>query len=152
MERVDFYVLAGTDERERWRFACRVIDKAFEAEQRVLVWLDDADAVTRFDELLWTFAQDTFIPHEPLGAASDWEEAPVLLTCPGATPVSPAPPASALPADVIVNLAASIPTERQAVKQLIEIIDAEPSRRDTGRARFRQYRAEGVQPTTHNVG
>ena len=148
MERVDFYVLAGTDERERWRFACRVIDKAFEAEQRVLVWLDDADAVTRFDDLLWTFAQDSFIPHEPLGAASDWEEAPVLLGCPGAPSAGPA---AAQPADVIVNLASSVPAWRAAVKQLIEIIDAEPARRDAGRARFRQYRAEGVQATTHNV-
>ncbi len=148
MERVDFYVLAGTDERERWKFACRVIDKAFEAEQRVLVWLEDADAIARFDDVLWTFAQDSFVPHEPLNAESAWEEAPVLLTCPGARDaglIDSAPP------DVIVNLAASIPSARKAAKQIIEIIDAEPVRRDAGRARFRQYRAEGVEPATHNV-
>jgi DNA polymerase-3 subunit chi len=148
MERVDFYVLTGTDERERWKFACRVIDKAFEAEQRVLVWLDDAEAVARFDDVLWTFAQDSFVPHEPLGAESDWEESPVLLTCPGArgsARVDAAPP------DVLLNLAGSIPPARKAARQVIEIIDAEPARRDAGRARFRQYRAEGVEPTTQNV-
>jgi DNA polymerase-3 subunit chi len=148
MERVDFYVLAGTDERERWKFACRVIDKAFAAEQRVLVWLENADAVAGFDDVLWTFAQDSFVPHEPLGAESDWEEAPVLLTCPGAPNTGLIEQA---PADVVVNLAASMPSPRKAARQVIEIIDAEPSRRDAGRARFRQYRAEGVEPTTHNV-
>lgn len=148
MERVDFYVLAGTDERERWKFACRVIDKAFEAEQRVLVWLEDAEAIARFDDLLWTFAQDSFVPHEPLGAESDWDEAPVLLTCPGARNAGLI---EATPPDVIVNLAASIPPARKSAKQIIEIIDAEVARRDAGRARFRQYRAEGVQPDTHNV-
>jgi DNA polymerase-3 subunit chi len=148
MERVDFYVLGGTDERERWKFACRVIDKAFEAEQRVLVWLDDADAVTGFDDLLWTFAQDSFVPHEPLGAESDWEEAPVLLTCPGARSTGLL---DAAPPDVILNLAGSIPTGRKSARQIIEIIDAEPARRDAGRARFRQYRTEGVEPTTQNV-
>ena len=148
MERVDFYVLAGTDERERWKFACRVIDKAFEAEQRVLVWLDNAAAVTSFDELLWTFAQDSFVPHEPLTADSDWEAAPVQISCPGARGtglVESAPP------DVIVNLAGSIPGGRASARQIIEIIDAEPARRDAGRARFRQYRAEGVEPTSNNV-
>jgi DNA polymerase-3 subunit chi len=148
MERVDFYVLAGNDERERLKFACRVVDKAFEAEQRVLVWLDDANAVKTFDDLLWTFAQDSFVPHEPLGAESDWEASPVLLSCPGArggTLLERAPP------DVIVNLAASLPGGRQTARQVIEVIDAEPARRDAGRARFRQYRAEGVAPTTQNV-
>jgi DNA polymerase-3 subunit chi len=148
MERVDFYVLTGSDERERWKFACRVIDKAFEAEQRVLVWLEDAGTVASFDEVLWTFAQDSFVPHEPLAAESNWEESPVLLTCPGARGaglIDSAPP------DVILNLAASIPSPRKSAKQIIEIIDAEPARRDAGRARFRQYRAEGVEPTTQNV-
>jgi len=148
MERVDFYVLTGSDERERWKFACRVIDKAFEAEQRVLVWLDDADSVARFDDVLWTFAQDSFVPHEPLGAESDWEECPVLLTCPGARGTGLIDSA---PADVIVNLANSAPAARKSAKQLIEVIDADPTRRDSGRARFRQYRGEGVEPTTHNV-
>jgi len=148
MERVDFYVLAGTDERERLKFACRVLDKAFEAEQRVLVWLDDAAAVQAFDDLLWTFAQDSFVPHEPLCAESDWEEAPVLLTCPGARGaelLERAPP------DVVVNVAGSLPPTRKSAKQVIEVIDAEPARRDAGRTRFRQYRAEGVEPTTHTV-
>lgn len=148
MERVDFYVLAGHDERERLRFACRVLDKAFEAEQRVLVWLDDAAAVKLFDDLLWTFAQDSFVPHEPLGAESDWEESPVLLSCPGAragTLLERAPP------DVVLNVASSIPPARQGARQVIEVIDADPARREAGRARFRQYRAEGVEPTTQTV-
>src|SRR5262245_44427080 len=140
MERVDFYVLSGSDERERQKFACRVLDRAFEAEQRVLVWLDDAPAVKAFDDLIWTFAQDSFVPHEPPGNASDWEESPVLLGCPGATGgalLERAPP------DVILNLAGSIPGGRKTARQIIEVIDAEASRRDAGRARFRQYRAEG---------
>ena len=54
MQRVDFYILDSADARERLKFACRVIEKAFEAEQRVLVCFDsDADAGS-FDDLLWT--------------------------------------------------------------------------------------------------
>jgi DNA polymerase III subunit chi len=143
VERADFYVLEGSDARERLKFACRIVDKAFGAEQRVLVWLDDAAAVQLFDDLLWTFAQDSFIPHEPVGAESNWEDSPVLLSC-GATP-----PAGA---QVLINLSAGVPAAAQGSARVIEIIDADPARRQAGRARFKQYRELGVEPATHNIG
>jgi len=142
MERADFYVLESSDARERLKFACHVIDKAFGAEQRVLVWFDDAAALHSFDDLLWTFAQDSFIPHEPVGPESNWEDSPVLLSC------AASPPAGA---EVLVNLATSVPALASNARQVIEIIDADPARRQAGRARFRQYRELGVTPTTHNV-
>jgi len=143
VERADFYVLEGSDARERLKFACRVVDKAFGAEQRVLVWLEDAAALQSFDDLLWTFAQDSFIPHEPVSPESNWEDAPVLLSC-GA----PAPPG----VDVLINLAERVPPAASGAARVIEIIDADPARRQAGRVRFKQYRDQGVEPTTHNIG
>ena len=143
MQRVDFYVLEGSDARERLRFACRVIDKAFGAEQRVLVCFDNASELASFDDLLWTFAQDSFVPHEPLGAESDWEETPVLLSA-GAAPKSPA--------DVIVNLSAAVPAECGKSASVIEIIDSDAARRQAGRVRYKQYKELGVEPATHKVG
>jgi DNA polymerase-3 subunit chi len=143
MQRVDFYVLEGSDARERLRFACRIIDKAFEAEQRVLVCFDNAAELTSFDDLLWTFAQDSFVPHEPLSAESDWDETPVLLSN-GLAPT--------MPADVVVNLGSAVPTAAAASVSVIEIIDADASRRQAGRVRYKQYREMGVEPTTHKLG
>ena len=143
MERADFYVLEGSDARERLKFACRVIDKAFGAEQHVLVWLDDAAALQSFDDLLWTFAQDSFVPHEPVGAESTWEDSPVLLSC------SAAPPAGV---DVLINLSGAVPPAAQGAARVIEIIDGDPTRRQAGRERFKHYRALGVEPATHNCG
>ncbi len=48
-ERADFYVLEGSDARERLRFACRVIAKAVDADMRVLVWCSDAAELAAFD-------------------------------------------------------------------------------------------------------
>jgi DNA polymerase-3 subunit chi len=142
MERVDFYVLAGSDARERLKFACRIIDKAFNAELRVLVWSEDAATLTSVDDLLWTFAQDSFVPHEALTPESNWEDSPVLLSG-GAMPPSPA--------DVIVNLGTTVPPGIDQVARVIEIIDGDDSRRQAGRVRFKQYRDKGVEPTTHNL-
>jgi DNA polymerase-3 subunit chi len=143
LERADFYVLAGSDSRERWKFACREIERAFLAEERVLVCFDAADELERFDELLWTFADRSFVPHEPVTAESDWEESPVLLSA-GAAP--PSPP------QLIVNLAAAVPAAAAGAARVVEIVDDEPARRQAGRERFRQYRAMGVEPTTHQPG
>lgn len=143
MPSVDFYVLEGGDGRERLRFGCQIIAKAFEAEKRVLVCLDSATDLTAFDDLLWTFAQDSFVPHEPLSATSDWDETPVLLTT---SRVPPTPP------DVLVNLSQQIPAATQGVERVIEVIDGDEARRQSGRVRFKQYRERGVEPQTHKLG
>lgn len=143
MERADFYVLAGSNSRDRWKFACQQIEQAFLADERVLVWFDNADELATFDDLLWTFADRSFVPHEPVGAESDWEETPVLLSA-GALP--PSPP------QLIVNLSGNVPAGAASAARVIEIIDDDASRRQAGRERFRQYRALGVEPVTHKPG
>jgi DNA polymerase-3 subunit chi len=143
MTRVDFYVLESADARERLKFACRVIDKAFAAEQRVLVCFDSDGDATSFDDLLWTFAQDSFVPHELLNADSDWEETPVLL--------SAGQPARSAP-DVVVNLGTAVPASAQSATAVIEIVDADAARRQAGRLRYKQYKELGVEPVTHKLG
>jgi DNA polymerase-3 subunit chi len=143
LERADFYVLESSDARERWKFACLEIEKAFLADERVLVWFDSQTDLAAFDELLWTFADRSFVPHEPLTAESDWEETPVLLS---------AAQSPAAPAQLIVNLAGGMPPGLAAAGRVVEIIDADAGRRQAGRVRFKQYRDAGIEPVTHKVG
>jgi DNA polymerase-3 subunit chi len=141
--RAEFHVLDGSDARARWKFACQRVEESFLAERRVLVWLDnDADAAA-CDDLLWTFADRSFVPHELVGDASDWEETPVLLA-------SSRQPAS--PAQVIVNLGTDVPPGAAQAELVVEIIDADPGRRQAGRARFRRYRELGIEPVTLQPG
>lgn len=133
-------MLEGSDARARWRFACAEIEKAFLAEERVLVWLDSESEVAAFDDLLWTFADRSFIPHEPVSSASAWDETPVLLS---AAEMPAAPP------QVIVNLASALPPGVEQARRVVEIVDGDAARRQAGRQRFKQYRALGVEPVTH---
>jgi DNA polymerase III subunit chi len=143
VERADFYVLEGSDSRQRWRFACQQIEKAFLAEERVLVWLDNDADVAAFDDLLWTFADRSFIPHEALSADSDWDETPVLLSAGREPPTAP---------QVIVNLATASPPGLERVIRIVEVVDADAARRQSGRLRFKHYRTLGVEPVTHKPG
>ena len=139
--RADFYVLAEGGAAERLRVACRIAEKAYLAGQTVLVWHDDRDELAQFDELLWRLSDTSFVPHEWADAGRD---APVLLSA-GTAPAGPV--------EVLINLASAAepPPAAASVERIAEIIDAEPARREAGRARFRAYRQLGCEPVTHTL-
>ncbi len=139
--RVDFYVIEDASPRARLRTACRVVEKAYLAGQTVLVWHTEAEELRDFDELLWTFSDGSFVPHEALTAAG-FESAPVLLS-------AGTPPPGAV--DVLVNLAADVPPCADVAARVAEFIDGDPARRQAGRARFRVYKDRGLQPATHTL-
>ena len=68
--RVDFYVLSEASAAARLKVACRIAEKAYLAAQSVLLWHSDRAELETLDELLWTFADTSFVPHEWLGAVS----------------------------------------------------------------------------------
>lgn len=141
--RVDFYVLAADDAHARLTFACRIAEKVCLAGQRLYIWVEDAAALQALDELLWTFGDGSFVAHETYADAAQWQDTPVLL---GQT----AQPAGSF--DVLLNLGATVPAAADTAARVVEIIDANPQRRHTGRERFRHYRERGVEPATHHIG
>lgn len=143
MPQVDFYVTDAADGDARLQLACRVTEKAYLAGLRLLVWCQAGDELARFDELLWTFADRSFVPHETLVAADAPIEAPVVLSA-GIEPID-------LP-DAVLNLDADIPPIALRAARVLEFIDGEATRRAAGRERFRRYREQGLDPNTHKVG
>jgi DNA polymerase-3 subunit chi len=146
MPRVDFYVLASADPAVRLRFACRLVEKAWLLEHRVRVQFDPGDEAAAFDDLLWTFADRSFVPHERLAADGK----------------APVPAASVVIADgdgngpddrdLLVNLAGGVPAQYQGYARIAEVVDADDARRRSGRERFRYYREQGIEPQTHEMG
>jgi DNA polymerase III subunit chi len=138
--RVDFYVLEETAAAARLRLACRLAEKAYLASQRVLIWHRERAELEALDELLWTFADGSFVPHEWLTSNSQTAaEAPVLLS-------AGEPPAGAC--DFVVNLAPDPPPFLKLTRRIAEIVDADETRRRAGRARFKAYRELGIEPGT----
>jgi DNA polymerase III subunit chi len=139
--RIDFYVSDAAGADVRLRLACRVAEKAYLANQKVVVLLDDAEALRRFDELLWTFGDGSFVPHDTVSAASTCH-APVALTT-GPLPVDHA--------DVLLNLAGTLPPAYEKFARVAEFLDGRPEVRAAGRERFKAYRGKSLEPQTHNV-
>jgi len=140
--RVDFYVIEDASGSARLKLACKLAEKAYLAAQTALVWHTDPNELRAFDDMLWTFMDGSFVPHEMLGPGSSIGDTPVLLSA-GVTPPQDV--------DIIINLAADLPACIDRTRRVAEIIDGDDARRRAGRARFKTYRDLGIQPASHNI-
>ena len=140
--RVDFYIIDESSAAARLKLACRLAEKAYLAAQTALVWHTDPEELKAFDDMLWTFMDGSFVPHEMLTARASTDETPVLLSS------GTAPSADV---DIIINLAPDVPGCLSRTRRVAEIIDGDDSRRRAGRARFKAYRDLGIQPASHNI-
>jgi DNA polymerase III subunit chi len=146
--RVDFYVMEGAAAAARLKLACRLAEKAYLASQRALIWHTDRTELEALDELLWTFADGSFVPHEWLTSngfprvSETSAQVPVLLS-------AGSPPAQAF--DFVINLATDPPPFLHLTRRIAEIIDGDEGRRRAGRVRFKAYRELGIEPTTHTL-
>jgi DNA polymerase-3 subunit chi len=139
--RIDFYVSDEAGDAARLRLACRFAEKAYLARQRVVVYADAA-LLPRVDEMLWTFGDGSFVPHDTVTRDGAPCEAPVALTT-GALPEGAA--------DVLINLASVVPPFFEKFTRVAEFLDARPEVRTAGRERFKAYRGKSIDPQTHNV-
>jgi DNA polymerase-3 subunit chi len=137
MTRVDFYILPGADPRAREATACRITEKAWRLGHRVYLLTDSEEQARRLDDLLWTFKQGSFVPHEIHPGAD--AEAPVLVG-------HGAPPEGM--SDVLVNLATEVPAGFERFARVAEFVDEDAAVKQAGRVRFRQYREAGIQLET----
>ena len=142
-ERVDFYVLKSAAAKQRWAFACRLTEKAYLKDLKIVIVNDTLADAQALDELLWTFNDRSFIPHKVCVDAESMDPA---------TPVHLTVDSSALPAaDLLVNLAQQLPPQLERYARIAEIIDADEERRRTGRERFKAYRDRKLAMETHQI-
>lgn len=142
-ERVDFYVLKNANPRARHVFACRLTEKAYSKQLRVLLLAADAAQARELDELLWTFDDGAFVPHQVLEAGAEPDPlTPVNICLDVQSPVDAA---------LALNLAGQDPDSLARFARIAEIVDEDPERRRLGRERFKAYRERQITLETHQL-
>lgn len=143
MSRVDFYVLSQEGPDARLRIACRLVEKAFEQGIRVYVQTSSLTDAQRLDDLLWTFNDRSFIPHEIVqGNAASHERVAVLLGD---------APAPASHRQLLINLTNALPEDPDGFERIAEIVDMDPQNKRLSRERYKLYRERGWQLESHNL-
>ena len=141
MPRADFYLIAKPRFLgEPLKLVCELARRAYDANQWTLVLARDAAQAEALDELLWSFDEDAYIPHQIAGTDEEDELTPVLIAAPDVDV-----PARAL----VINLrdaAFEGPCER-----VLEVVPADASAREPLRERWKQYKARGFELNKHEM-
>ncbi len=139
--RVDFYLISDEKPQANWLFACKLLEKAYHRGHRIFVICEDQQDAHQLDELLWTYKDDSFIPHNLQGEGPE------------------PPPAVQIGYqqeprgfdDILMNMSSSIPIFHQKFNRLIEIIGFDEPSKEAARLRFREYRKLGYEIHTHQM-
>jgi DNA polymerase-3 subunit chi len=140
-ERVDFYVLGSGGGKQRLTFACRLAEKAYLRDLSVVLLSQTPEDGAALDELLWTFSDRSFVPHE-VRRVGEAAGAPVQLT----TDLSEVDAA-----DLLVNLSERLPEGWERFGRIAEIVDTDEAQRRRGRERFKAYRELQLTVETHRL-
>lgn len=142
MAKIDFYVIGGSGPETRQRFACRLAEKAYRLSNTVHIHVADRQGVQQLDELLWTFRDGSFVPHEILEAPLSGMPAPITIGC------DTAPPREC---DLLINLSDDIPAIAESFPRVAEIVTSDEDVRTRSRKRFVDYRERGHTLETHKL-
>ncbi len=139
--RVDFYLLASEQPDKRWLFACRLLEKAYLKGHRIYVHCSNQHDAELIDELLWTFRDDSFIPHNLQGEGPE-----------------PPPPVqigfSKEPrgySDILLNMAHEIPAFYTKFKRVMELVVNNETDKELSRSHYKVYKSRGCELNTHNI-
>lgn len=140
---IDFNILENASAMQTWHYACHEIAKRYQANETIFIYTDNQDDAKRLDDLLWTFTEDSFIPHNILtttntasspiqiGYAENICDNPYFVTA--------------------INLSQETLKNFSNYKNLVEIVFPEPAKQQLARVRYKQYRDQGYSIQTNKM-
>lgn len=141
MTRISFYILKGSIEHDRQVFACRLIEKAYKQGHHIYIHTDNAEKSEQFNQTLWSFRTDSFIPHQ-LTDGVNTDECPVLIGHDSKPPRL---------MDLLINLGSEQPLFFSQFERVAEFINDDERLKNLGRERYRFYQQRGYDLTTHKI-
>lgn len=140
MPRADFYLI----DKPRFRaepllLVCELAKRAFAAQQPTLILASSQDQAEALDELLWSFDEAAFVPHQLAGDEDD-ALTPVLIVPPGM---------DAADRSLVINLREDCAPG--LFERVLEVVPADATARDGSRTRWKTYKAAGFELAKHDM-
>jgi DNA polymerase-3 subunit chi len=142
MTRVDFYILDAPGEIVRQKFACRLAEKAYRMHNTVHIQTGSRQVAEQLDELLWTFRDGSFVPHQIADGSAADAESPVTIGFERREPGN---------CDLLINLTDSVPENPGSFPRVAEIVTSDEQALSLSRERFATYRDQGHSLDTHKL-
>ena len=152
MTQVDFYILPDDSTDSRLTTACRLADKATQQDLRVYLLVENDGDARKLDDLLWTFAQNSFLPHRfAWDRGSEGAFEPIVIGLDESGHADVGGDTSGADWGLMINLAPRVPETFSRYERLAEIVGSAPEARELGRERYRFYRERGYTLQTHQL-
>lgn len=139
---IDFYVLNTTQRDTVYRFLCRLVDKAWQQPHSVHIHVSSNEEAQRLDDLLWTFRDISFIPHQWMQTPDSPITTPVTIATEKLTHWVPG---------ILFNFHPEIPDFFTLCSRVIEIVSDEPVDKARGREKYKHYKTQDYPITTHTI-
>ena len=140
MPRADFYIVA--EPSIPYRFVCQVAETVRKEGCDIYIHAASREAAATIDDMLWTFRDISFLPHASIDAMDSAGDTPIIIGWEGEQPQQ---------RQVLINLSGAVPEHAENYERIIEIVPSEPAERNQARARYRDYRARGLEMHSHNI-
>ncbi len=139
MSKVTFYLLETPTQSPEY-FACRLIDKAWRQGLTMHVHTSNETSCKAMDQLLWSWREESFLPHATLGHPG--RATPITV---GFTEQLPSHK------ELLINLDAKVPVFFHEYPRVCEVVVQVPQQKAVSREKFRFYRQAGIEPETHKM-
>lgn len=138
MTRIDFYIITQATADI---FVCRLSEKIYKTGLTLYINANDSQHCKRLDSCLWTFRDQSFIPH--VISDNSRQHTEKVLIGHSHTPQQDC--------KVLINLAEQVPDFFSRCSRVAEIVTNTDSAKQLGRQHYNFYRERGYQIETHQL-
>lgn len=135
MTRIDFYQTSGDEHA----FACRLIDMVYRKGRQIYVHTSTEELAIALNEQLWTFKEDSFVPHSLHSEAMD---VPIKIGFDHEPEEHQ---------DVLINLSGQIPHFFSRFDRVAEIVPVDQNSRKSARENYAYYKERGYVLNYHQI-
>ena len=147
MRQVDFYLISNPIKNAKLKLACRLGNKIVRLGMKTFIYTEDETVTGELDQLLWTYSDTSFVPHECSSNSTTAETDPMVPLV-----ISHRDPADDCNATALISLTAEQPTFCSRFDRIAEIVEFEEEDKAAARRRYKKYRDEGFTVNTHHIG
>lgn len=131
---VFFHYFEKTSGRDLLVYICRLVEKGYkQGSKPIYIHFDSENEAKEFDSLLWTFRQESFIPHTILGHPEE-EKTPVIIGW-DTNQIETA--------EALINVSQDIPRASKSTSKIHEIVGNDENKKNKAREKWKAYKANG---------
>jgi len=135
MNSATFYLVEGNTNEIAYRSACHLIYQLWAQQCNAYLYCENIEIAKSIDDLLWTFKDTSFIPHQLLATVENTNNTPIYI---GSKELGSHPTQDENA--ILMNLTEEVPYFYKRYSRIVEIVLDDPLKKKIARNKYKIYR------------